>query len=489
MPIGRLIVVAASLVLLAAGPSPAAEIHQAVQAGDLAKVKALLDRDPAQVNVRDEGGRTPLHLAARGTSAAVLALLVERGADVNALDGNGIAPLHSLASRGNADGVRLLLDRGADINVRAPNQWTPLHHAAVGRQAGVLGLLVKRKADLESPDDRGRTPLILAAREMAGPEVVRTLLDLGARIDVADRYGDSALSLAAWRGSAEVVSLLLARGAALPTAGPKARQLLRPRGVEGVAGAVRPPGREGGGSGHSDGQRRHAARGGGGGWLGTDPRGAARTRTRGQPPRRKRLDIIALRRRHGAPGGDRAAAGEGRGRRRPHCHGTVAAQPRRGQRRRGDGGAPARQGRLAGASRVPGSHGRLPRPEATGPDGRGVRSGHRRGPVRAAQQRRLLAGRQGGPVGAYAAGEVEPVRDRSARSRPGSSTAAGATRGRPSSRARRSRTCRRSTPTARPCSTWRTARFPARRTPKGRTSGCGRRGRPGGATRGRWTPS
>ena len=226
MSIGRLIVLAPVLAVLAAVPAPAAEIHEAVQAGDLARVTSVVERDPGQVNARDEGGRTPLHLAARGTSAEVLALLVARGADLGALDADGIAPLHVLAQRGNADGIRLLLDRGAAVEVKAPNLRTPLHFAALGRQAGVLGLLVERKADLESPDDRGRTPLISAAREMAGPEVVRTLLDLGARIDAADRSGDTALALAAWRGSAEVVSLLLARGAAVTVTGPRGRQLL-----------------------------------------------------------------------------------------------------------------------------------------------------------------------------------------------------------------------------------------------------------------------
>jgi ankyrin repeat protein len=226
MSIGRLIALAPVVALLAAAPVQASEIHDAITAGDLERVAAVIERDPGQVNARDESGRTPLHLAARGTSAEVLALLVARGADLGALDANGIAPLHVLAQRGNADGIRLLLDRGADVDVKAPNLRTPLHFAALGRQVGVLGLLVERKADIESPDDRGRTPLISAAREMAGPEVVRTLLDLGARIDAADRSGDTALALAAWRGSAEVVSLLLARGAAVTVTGPRGRQLL-----------------------------------------------------------------------------------------------------------------------------------------------------------------------------------------------------------------------------------------------------------------------
>lgn len=41
----------------------AATIHDAVQAGDLAKVSAIIESDPAQVRSRDEGGRTALHRA------------------------------------------------------------------------------------------------------------------------------------------------------------------------------------------------------------------------------------------------------------------------------------------------------------------------------------------------------------------------------------------------------------------------------------------
>jgi len=209
-----------------AAAMPAAEIHEAVKTGNLAAVKALVEKDPAQVNAKDEAGRMPLHWAARGMSNEVLAYLVEKGADLNALDNNGTAPLHSLASRGNADGVRILLAKGADINIKAPNQSTPLHFAALGRRIEVVRLLAERKADLEGRDQQGRTPLVAAAREMAGMDIVRTLLDLGAKIDAADGSGDTALSLAAWRGSADVVSLLLERKAAFPVNTPDGRQLL-----------------------------------------------------------------------------------------------------------------------------------------------------------------------------------------------------------------------------------------------------------------------
>jgi ankyrin repeat protein len=204
----------------------AAEIHEAVKTGSLAGVRAAIEKDPAQVNAKDESGRTPLHWAARGTSNEVLAYLVEKGAVLDALDGTGTAPLHSLASRGNVEGIRILLDKGAAVDVPAPDKKTPLHFAALGRQVGAVRLLVERKANLESPDDRRRTPLVVSAREMAGPDVVRALLDLGAKIDAADGSGDTALSLAAWRGSADVISLLLERKAAFPVNTPEGRELL-----------------------------------------------------------------------------------------------------------------------------------------------------------------------------------------------------------------------------------------------------------------------
>ncbi len=209
-----------------AAAMPAAEIHEAVKSGSLAAVKAILDKDPAQLEAKDAAGRTPLHWAARGASGEILAYLAGRGAALDILDANGTAALHSLASRGNLEGIRILLDKGADIGVRNPENNTPLHFAAIGRQAGAIRLLAERKADLESLNGKKRSPLVLAAREMAGADVVRTLLELGADIDSADDSGDTALSLAAWRGSADVVSLLLERKAAVPVGTAKGRQIL-----------------------------------------------------------------------------------------------------------------------------------------------------------------------------------------------------------------------------------------------------------------------
>jgi len=52
------------------------------------------------------------------------------------------------------------------------------------------------------------------------------LIDAGAEVNVRDRGGESPLDLAAWRGFAELVDLLLDNGAELPTAGSNNAQLV-----------------------------------------------------------------------------------------------------------------------------------------------------------------------------------------------------------------------------------------------------------------------
>ncbi len=205
----------------------AAEIHRAAEAGDLAKVKALVEGDPALVKAKDENGRTPLHWAARGGHFEVLQYLVDRGADLNAIDNNGIAPLHSLARSGQTEAARLLIDKGADIDIKDPVKLTPLNMAAESGLEAMVKLLIEKGANIENKHAYGRTPLVGAARERGNINVIRMLLDAGADVNSSDNWGATALDLAAWRGFEEVVNLLLERGALLPDAPIKIRELLQ----------------------------------------------------------------------------------------------------------------------------------------------------------------------------------------------------------------------------------------------------------------------
>jgi len=80
-------------------------LHVASMFGLYDIVKFLLSYGRINVNVRDEGGRTPLHKAATGCRSKVVWLLLINGADPNARDSIGHTPLHGAVYRQGTDAV------------------------------------------------------------------------------------------------------------------------------------------------------------------------------------------------------------------------------------------------------------------------------------------------------------------------------------------------------------------------------------------------
>ena len=76
--------------LLAAVPvTPPASLHEAVVQGNLPRLKELVARKDADLNARDEAGKTALHLATEQGNAAAADILLLAGADPSAVDREG----------------------------------------------------------------------------------------------------------------------------------------------------------------------------------------------------------------------------------------------------------------------------------------------------------------------------------------------------------------------------------------------------------------
>eukprot|EP00887_Chlorella_sp_A99_P005549 scaffold1.g5549.t1 len=140
----------------------------AASRGDLAAVRAIVARQPAQVHNDGYGGSsgyTPLHYAAREGHADVAEFLLASGADINAATrSGGAAPLHRAAYTGRAGVVRLLLRHGADLSLQDADGQTAAHKAAAGGHQDVLAVLLAAAPGLEHVrDSRGRTAADLLA--------------------------------------------------------------------------------------------------------------------------------------------------------------------------------------------------------------------------------------------------------------------------------------------------------------------------------------
>jgi hypothetical protein len=109
-------------ITLAQAQSPNEDFLAAARKGDVAAVKAQLDKG-VDVNTKTQYGATALSYACDRGYVEVVKLLIERGADVNVKDTfYGEVPLGWAVSKGHAEIVRLLLAKGAQGKERALTQ-------------------------------------------------------------------------------------------------------------------------------------------------------------------------------------------------------------------------------------------------------------------------------------------------------------------------------------------------------------------------------
>ncbi|NXG40967.1 ANR42 protein, partial [Psilopogon haemacephalus] len=139
-------------------------LHCAAHSGSLECLQWLLwhGADVTNVTVR---GWTAAHLAAiRGQDACMQALLL-KGAEAEAADERGCTAAHLATAHGHSYTLQTILRSGANVNVSDRNDWKPVHYAAFHGRLGCLQLLVRWGACIDDVDSNGNLPAHLAAVE------------------------------------------------------------------------------------------------------------------------------------------------------------------------------------------------------------------------------------------------------------------------------------------------------------------------------------
>lgn len=104
-------------------------IHEYASDGNVAGLTQDLATYPGDVNLTDDAGRTPLHLAATHCHVDAAKVLLNKGAKIDAKATGGPTPLDLAAQAGCVDIVNLLLAKGAKVNARDDQGRTALDRA------------------------------------------------------------------------------------------------------------------------------------------------------------------------------------------------------------------------------------------------------------------------------------------------------------------------------------------------------------------------
>uniref|UniRef100_A0A665UFP3 Serine/threonine-protein phosphatase 6 regulatory ankyrin repeat subunit C-like n=1 Tax=Echeneis naucrates TaxID=173247 RepID=A0A665UFP3_ECHNA len=204
-------------------------LHAAASGGNVDCLNLLLNNG-ADVDIKDILGRSPLHYAAANGNSHCTISLVRAGANVNGLDLMGCSPLHYAAAshtfcgentNSNPDyGVEkeqeasmcldYLLDNGANPTLKNNKGYSAVHYAAAYGNKQHLELLLEISFNCleEVESNIPVSPLHLAAY-YGHCEALQLLCETLVSLDVRDIEGRTALHLAARRGFAPCVEVLL----------------------------------------------------------------------------------------------------------------------------------------------------------------------------------------------------------------------------------------------------------------------------------------
>jgi ankyrin repeat protein len=189
----------------------------AAERGDTAGVRQLL-QDGANIDTRDERGRTAVMAATHGNRVDTVAALIEAGADINIRDNRLDNPFLYAGAEGLLDILKLTIAAKADTKLTNRFGGTALIPAAErGHVAVVEELLTHTDVDVNHINNLGWTALLEAiVLSDGGPrhqQIVQLLIDHGADVNIPDKNGVTPLQHARERGFNAIERILVQAGA------------------------------------------------------------------------------------------------------------------------------------------------------------------------------------------------------------------------------------------------------------------------------------
>ncbi|XP_010159927.1 PREDICTED: ankyrin repeat domain-containing protein 27-like, partial [Eurypyga helias] len=132
---------------------------QCSKCGPAQKKFARISANGLGVNVSNQDGFTPLHMAALYGHAELVSLLLKHGASISAKNAKHAEALHLACQKGHFQVVKCLMDCNAKQNKKDIYGNTPLIYACLNGQYETTALLIQHGASVNLSNAKGNTAL------------------------------------------------------------------------------------------------------------------------------------------------------------------------------------------------------------------------------------------------------------------------------------------------------------------------------------------
>lgn len=186
-----------------------------IYSGDIEIVEKMLESG-FNVDVEDKFGNTPIfYVVQKPKNIEMFELLFKYGADLEHRNKKGETPIFYAMSwvKGfkKIDFVSKLIEKKVNINCANKNGVTPFMKACCCDDLDWIMAFLKAKVNINCQDKNGRTALMYAikfGKHEGGMVVEERLISSGAKIDLKDNDGKTALDYAEARNLKNVCKLL-----------------------------------------------------------------------------------------------------------------------------------------------------------------------------------------------------------------------------------------------------------------------------------------
>ena len=193
---------------------PEMALQIAVQVGAFSLTSMLIGENDRDINLRDECGKTALHLAVQKGPCELMQVFLNAHADLEIADDGGNTALLLAAgctSERESEIVKCLLDAGANADARDKRHRTSLHLAARSGTPEIVAILLNHDVEVNDVNIYNETPLFEATENVPsrGVPIARQLLRAGADLMISFTTSGGCLMRAAQLGNVAMLDVFL----------------------------------------------------------------------------------------------------------------------------------------------------------------------------------------------------------------------------------------------------------------------------------------